>query len=245
MAAKRTAIGGSGREEEGEELPGPPSVRLADEVDVLDGAADGVHGPSAGPRRPRGDPLRHAQPRRARAPVLEDLLGRRADRLLRDEGEDPAARADADRERRRAAAAGRALAEGVLDDPVLERVVREDGEARAEREARDRVVEEPLELDELAVRRDAQRLEDARRRVAPFLAPAADGLGDEGPELARRPDRGRLARLRRWRGRPPWRAAPRRSRGRSAPAPRPEARPRGRPPSGPTGPCACREVRPS
>ena len=119
-------------EEEREELPGPPSVRLADEVDVLDGAADCVHGASAGPRRPGGDSLRHPEPRRARPAVVEDFLRRRADRLLRDEGEDAPARADADRERRGAAAPGRSVAEDVLHDPVFERVVRKDRDARAE-----------------------------------------------------------------------------------------------------------------
>ena len=79
-----------------------------------------------------------------------------------------------------------------LDDPVLERVVREDGEARAEREARDRVVEETLELDELAVRGDAQRLEDARRGILVLLPPRAERPQHETPHLAGGPDGSRL-----------------------------------------------------
>src|SRR5450759_5889159 len=120
-----------------------------------------------------GDALEDAHPRRARAGIFAELGERRTNGLARDEGHDAAPRAHAHRERGRAGAARRVALEGVLDDAILEGVIGEDREPRAEREARNRVVEEALELDELAVRRDAQRLKNPGRGVLVHLAPGS------------------------------------------------------------------------
>ena len=58
----------------------------------------------------------------------------------------------------------RERAEAVLDEPVLERVKRDDRDASARRQQRQHRVEKPLELAELVVDRDAQRLERAPHR---------------------------------------------------------------------------------
>src|SRR4051812_40558268 len=82
--------------------------------------------------------------------------------------------ADADREVRRAGAAAFLVAQELLDDPVLERVERNHGEASARTEHFERSRERSLERTELVVHRDAKRLEDALRRMA-FAEPGRRG----------------------------------------------------------------------
>src|SRR5206468_1687989 len=72
--------------------------------------------------------------------------------------------------------------EGLLHAAVLERVVGEDREPPARTEDRPAPGEEPVELAELVVHRDADRLEGARRGVKARPRTARDG-GDRAHEV--------------------------------------------------------------
>ena len=76
------------------------------------------------------------------------------------------------RRRGRAASAG----EQPLDEAVLERLVRHDHRAAAGVQQVERGGDRALERGELAVHLDAQRLEDALRRMALILHPGRGGL---------------------------------------------------------------------
>ena len=67
----------------------------------------------------------------------------------------------------------RAHGEGLLDDPVLERVEGDDGDPPAHGEGVDRGGQRALEDAELVVDLDAQRLEGPLRRVSPVRRVAA------------------------------------------------------------------------
>src|SRR5258706_6709414 len=203
IAAKRTAIGGSAARANARSsfvrLRSRSLTRYTFATGRRTAYELGMRVRSHGLARRSRASFRHAldgaQARRAGAGVVGDLGEGGADRLLRDERDDASPRADADGERGRARAALGVLLESVLHDPVLERVVREDGETRAERETLDRVVEEALQVDELPVRRDAESLEDARRRVLLAEAFRTGRRDDDLAEPPRRRDRGRLSLL--------------------------------------------------
>src|SRR6266542_6973668 len=105
--------------------------------------------------------------------VAHDLRGSGASRLLADGTEPGLPSADADGELWRARAAPPLRGNEPLDDPVLERVVGDDDEAPAGSQQVHRAGETALDRFELAVDRDPERLEDARRRMDP--APGAAG----------------------------------------------------------------------
>src|SRR6185369_9898984 len=102
----------------------------------------------------------HPQARRASARVGRDLGVAGHDRLASDELADGRrALPGALGVRRRQRARPREVAEAVLDQAILERVEADDRAAAAGREQAGEVGEQVLELLELAVDRDAQRLE--------------------------------------------------------------------------------------
>src|SRR5262245_16652842 len=108
---------------------------------------------------------------------MSQLVGARPDRLPVQPPQLRLAPADADREVRRADAAALESLEEALDDPVLERVERDDGNAPAWPQHLERGRKRLLELAQLVVDGDPERLEGALRRMAV-------------PEPGRRRDRG-------------------------------------------------------
>src|SRR5581483_11660975 len=129
---------------------------------------------------------RHAEPRRRGPRIARDLGRRRANRTPRRRPQHGLGPARAERELRRARAAVLLSAQEALDDPVLERVERDDGEAALRTEDLDRRRQRALERSELVVHLDAERLEHALRRV-PVAEPRRrrDRVLDRLDEVAR------------------------------------------------------------
>src|SRR5437762_6962250 len=151
-----------------------------------------VVGPSGrGSRRRRNgscallQPLDDTEAGTARARVARDLERRGTKRAARQQADRGAPAAHAARRARRAEAVGRPAAEGVLHAPVLERVVGEHGEPAARTEHAVAVGEEALQLAQLVVHRDADRLEGAGCGMEPGPSPAEDAR-DHARQLARR-----------------------------------------------------------
>ena len=109
--------------------------------------------------------------------VALHFLGRRSDRPSGEHTDYRLDPAHAYGQFGRTGAGLRETRERLLDDPVLERVVRDDDDPPARGQPPHRRVERLLEHLEFAVDLDAQRLERAARRVRPVLA---GGRGDRG-----------------------------------------------------------------
>src|SRR5690242_18543872 len=109
----------------------------------------------------RADP----QTGRLRARIARDLGSGRTDGTARCRTHHGLGAADADREVGRARAALLLPAEELLDDPVLERVEGDDGEAPARPQHLERGRQRALDRAELVVHLDAERLEHPLRRV--------------------------------------------------------------------------------
>ncbi len=92
-------------------------------------------------------------------------------------------------------AAGGERPERVLDDAVLERVKRDDGEPGARGQPAGRRDQKSVQPLELAVDPDPQRLKRPRRRIDPLVAAARDGAPHDLRELAGRRDRRQPPRL--------------------------------------------------
>src|SRR5712691_4894349 len=116
--------------------------------------------------RTASDLDRHAQLRRRRAGVLRHFVVAGPERPPRHGTEQRRPSADADREVRRAGAPALAVAHERLHDPVFERVEADHREASSRPEHLQGRRQRALERSELVVDGDAQRLEDALRRMS-------------------------------------------------------------------------------
>ena len=133
------------------------------------------------------DLFRHPQLRAPRARIAVHLGIRRPQRPPRQHLQRRTRPADALRQPRRAQAHARVAPEGVLDHAVLERVIRDDGEASASVQPRDGGREKSGERRQLLVDLDAQRLEDAGGRIDLLASPLL--LRDDAGELSGRMNR--------------------------------------------------------
>src|SRR5207248_1314708 len=131
-----------------------------------------------GPRRRRNgsrallEPLDDPEAGAAGAGVACDLERRGTQRAAGQLADLGAPAAHAARRARRTEAVGRPTAEGVLHAPILERVVGEHGEPAARTEHAVAVGEEALQLAQLVVHGDAERLEGAGAGMAPGPSPS-------------------------------------------------------------------------
>src|SRR5215208_7730513 len=116
-------------------------------------------------RRP-SDLDRRPQPRRGGAGVGGELARTRAERAASQLSDDRFVTTGADREVRRADAPARLVAQEPLNDPILERVKADDGEASAATQHPHGVRQCGLEEPELVVDGDAECLEHPLRRIA-------------------------------------------------------------------------------
>src|SRR5512142_2363262 len=103
-----------------------------------------------------------SQPRAARPHVAPRLFGTRDHRLAGEQLPQRLAATGAHRLLRRADARSAPIAEGVLHDPVLSRVIGDDEEGPTGREPLAQRRQRVLQVTQLAVHRDAHRLEDPR-----------------------------------------------------------------------------------
>src|SRR6266496_513547 len=128
----------------------------------------------------------HTKPCRRRTRIRRGLPSTRTDRLARKRAQLGLLPADADREVGRAIAPALEVAHESLDEPVFERMEADDGEPSARSQHREGGRQCSLERPELVVDGDAQRLEDALRRMAVAEAGRrGDGGLDRLDELAR------------------------------------------------------------
>src|SRR3954468_116813 len=136
--------------------------------------ASSTRSPMNGAGMARLDPLRGAQLVRSRARVALAFLVTGDDHVLVEQAHAGG---------RAGSAAARQLAQAALDDAVLQRVERDDAQAAARAQAVGHLVEQSLDLRQLLVHGDAQRLEGARRRVLVPLV-AGHGARDDRAERA-------------------------------------------------------------
>src|SRR5438132_3760757 len=146
-------------------------------------AARGVATPHRSPSPAGPELLDDAQPRAPRARVPRDLRGSRTDWPAGQQADLGAPPARALREPRWAEAVRGPAAEGRLHPPVLQRVVREDGQAAFRAQEAVAVREKAVEPAELVVDGDAQGLKRAGGGMDTRAA-TAEHAGHDGRELA-------------------------------------------------------------